>query len=351
MKNKKIFKILFLVIAVFVFSTELLEAKESLINCRTEGNDDTGLCYDRGTSCPSGTREIVDSFNICGTSYRCCTWGSSYIDCSDKEGSAFCVDEAVLCLRTNNADTKCGADRKCCYIDRDSPTILNTPTPTSTSTSAPSSTSTPVSAPSSTTTTPTLYDSQCSSTSSDGKTQTGCTHANDAAILDNQCKRMFAPHNCTSMSTYLNVLSAKCSSISPPPVGIDCAMISKDGIYGREASKFSKSLIAGASTSTGASGGKLDFSAVTEAGLPDPVGGLKAVLTGFLNWLLGIIGIIALIAFVISGGQYFLVAGDEKMVETAKRNMRYSILGVITALSGFVIIKAIDFALKAEKLF
>jgi hypothetical protein len=36
------------------------------------------------------------------------------------------------------------------------------------------------------------------------------------------------------------------------------------------------------------------------------------------------------------------------MMETAKNNMTYSIIGVVVALSGFLIIQAIDMALRAK---
>ena len=65
-----------------------------------------------------------------------------------------------------------------------------------------------------------------------------------------------------------------------------------------------------------------------------------------MNWLMVVFGSIAIIAFVVSGIQYLTAAGDEKGLETAKRNMTYSIIGVIVALSAFVIIKAIDAALR-----
>lgn len=61
-----------------------------------------------------------------------------------------------------------------------------------------------------------------------------------------------------------------------------------------------------------------------------------------LNWLLIIAGVIAVIAFVISGIQYLVSAGNDSIIETAKRNMIYSIVGVIVMLSGLVIVNAID---------
>ena len=72
---------------------------------------------------------------------------------------------------------------------------------------------------------------------------------------------------------------------------------------------------------------------------------VDTLLMKLMNWLLGIFGFIAIIAFVISGLQYLLATGDEKMAETAKRNAQYSIVGIIVALSGWVIIQAIDQAL------
>ena len=73
---------------------------------------------------------------------------------------------------------------------------------------------------------------------------------------------------------------------------------------------------------------------------------VSTILSNVASWLLGIFTTVAIIAFVISGAQYLLSAGEEKALETAKRNMKYSIVGVIVGLSGFVIIQAISAALK-----
>ena len=97
--------------------------------------------------------------------------------------------------------------------------------------------------------------------------------------------------------------------------------------------------------------GNLNIDMPTGFGLPDPSGGIKEIVGNFLNWLLGIIGLIALIAFVISGIQYFMATGNETTTQTAKRNMNYSIIGIIVALSGLVIIQAVDYALRAWTLF
>lgn len=70
------------------------------------------------------------------------------------------------------------------------------------------------------------------------------------------------------------------------------------------------------------------------------------ILYNFVWWLLAILGFIGIIAFVISGMQYLLSAGNEEMVKTAKSSMKYSIIGMVVALSGLVVIFAIDLALR-----
>lgn len=78
---------------------------------------------------------------------------------------------------------------------------------------------------------------------------------------------------------------------------------------------------------------------------------VQDILVALASWLLTIVGIIALIAFVISGIQYLLASGDEGMIETAKRHMTWSIVGVVVALSGVVIIQAIDALLQGSSTF
>lgn len=71
------------------------------------------------------------------------------------------------------------------------------------------------------------------------------------------------------------------------------------------------------------------------------------IVTRFVNWLLAIFGFIAILGFVISGIQYLTSAGDESQAETAKRNMKYSIIGVVVALSGWIVILFVEALLNA----
>jgi hypothetical protein len=75
---------------------------------------------------------------------------------------------------------------------------------------------------------------------------------------------------------------------------------------------------------------------------------IQAILVNLLRWLLGIVGVVALIGFAISGVQYILAAGNDGMIETAKKNMLNSIMGIVIVLASLVIIQAIDYALRAQ---
>lgn len=112
----------------------------------------------------------------------------------------------------------------------------------------------------------------------------------------------------------------------------------------------------GSGSSAGGSAGTVLCDGVMRSGICFPTGtGLSSAPVGFLlmrlmSWLLALFGMIAIIAFVISGMQYLISAGNEEMIETAKRNMQYSMIGVLVGLSGWVIIRAIDQALGGTSL-
>lgn len=97
-------------------------------------------------------------------------------------------------------------------------------------------------------------------------------------------------------------------------------------------------------TSTGWTGG---LSAIkTESGLPDT--SVSGIVKGVLMWILAIFGFIAIIGFIIAGIMYLTAAGNSKQIETAKTAMTWSIVGVIVALMGYVIILAADFLLSGS---
>ncbi|MFA6285015.1 MAG: pilin [Parcubacteria group bacterium] len=90
-------------------------------------------------------------------------------------------------------------------------------------------------------------------------------------------------------------------------------------------------------------------SASAEVTLPTGTGlsnkDLTTVISNLTNWILGIFGFLAIISFVVSGIMYFLSAGDDKAQEKAKKQMTWSIMGVVIGLIGLVVITAVDLLL------
>lgn len=78
-------------------------------------------------------------------------------------------------------------------------------------------------------------------------------------------------------------------------------------------------------------------------GLPENPDGVKGIAANVANWLLSIVGIGAVIGFVIAGFQYFFVSANEEMMKTAKKTMTASGVGIAVALSGLIAVKTIVF--------
>ena len=90
-----------------------------------------------------------------------------------------------------------------------------------------------------------------------------------------------------------------------------------------------------------ASGWNID--SLSAYGLPEA--SIYDIVSGFLYWILEILGIVGVIGFALSGVMYLISAGNEDMIKTAKKAMVASITGVIVGLSGLVIIWAVTLAL------
>ena len=84
-------------------------------------------------------------------------------------------------------------------------------------------------------------------------------------------------------------------------------------------------------------------------GLPDA--SIYDIIGGILDWLLTIVGIVGVIAFAVAGIMYLTAFGDDKRITTAKSAMTYSIIGVIVAIVGLVVLRAVDSMLNSGYLF
>ncbi|EKE25265.1 MAG: hypothetical protein ACD_5C00228G0008 [uncultured bacterium] len=75
------------------------------------------------------------------------------------------------------------------------------------------------------------------------------------------------------------------------------------------------------------------------------------ILSNIFSWLMGLFTTLAILAFVVSGVQYFMSSADEDMAKSAKKNATNAVIGIIVGLSGFVIIRAIAAALEGGSYF
>jgi hypothetical protein len=88
------------------------------------------------------------------------------------------------------------------------------------------------------------------------------------------------------------------------------------------------------------------FAAMAQFKKPDstqlPTGTLTNIITSFMKWALALLGVFAVIGFVIAGIMYLISAGNETMQEKAKKAMIYSIVGVVVGLIGYIVMQAVE---------
>ena len=65
------------------------------------------------------------------------------------------------------------------------------------------------------------------------------------------------------------------------------------------------------------------------------------IIKNVINYALAIIGFLGVLGFIISGIMYLVSAGDEGAAEKAKGYMVNSIIGVVVALLGYVVMAAV----------
>lgn len=68
---------------------------------------------------------------------------------------------------------------------------------------------------------------------------------------------------------------------------------------------------------------------------------ISQVLTNVLEFLLSIVGVVAIIGLVVAGFLYLTAAGDEHRIKIAKLSFYFSLIGGIVALSALVIINTL----------
>lgn len=95
-------------------------------------------------------------------------------------------------------------------------------------------------------------------------------------------------------------------------------------------------------------GGGFNPGAINDSGANLSGQSIFNIIKTFMLWILGLLGFLAVIGFVISGIMYLVAAGDEDAQKRAKRAMYYSITGVIVGLIGLIILLAVSTLLKGN---
>lgn len=65
------------------------------------------------------------------------------------------------------------------------------------------------------------------------------------------------------------------------------------------------------------------------------------ILVNIMYWLMMLLGIGAIISFVIAGILYLVAGGDEAKTDSAKKMMAYALVGVAVALVGYIAVQTI----------
>lgn len=86
----------------------------------------------------------------------------------------------------------------------------------------------------------------------------------------------------------------------------------------------------------------------TGTGLPNPEGGIQAILLKFIDWAIIIIGLLCIVIFIYAGFLYLTAQGETDKIETAKKVMIYAVVGVVVSVLGLVVVYTVDMILRAN---
>lgn len=85
----------------------------------------------------------------------------------------------------------------------------------------------------------------------------------------------------------------------------------------------------------------LSLPIAASAGVISEAQPLSVGLTNILDFLLSIIGVVAIIGMVVAGFLYFFAAGDMRQIALAKKAFLTGVMGIIIALGGYLFIRSI----------
>lgn len=85
----------------------------------------------------------------------------------------------------------------------------------------------------------------------------------------------------------------------------------------------------------------LAFPMTVSAGPIDEAEPLAVGLVNILDFLLAIIGVVAIIGLAVAGFLYFFAAGDMRQIALAKKATLAGVTGIVVALGGYILIRTL----------
>lgn len=79
----------------------------------------------------------------------------------------------------------------------------------------------------------------------------------------------------------------------------------------------------------------------TATKLPDPEGGPRGVALEVISWVLGMLGLVAVIMIIYGGFMWMTAAGNEERITKAKKILRFAIIGLSIILFSYVLVNFI----------
>ncbi len=81
-------------------------------------------------------------------------------------------------------------------------------------------------------------------------------------------------------------------------------------------------------------------------GITNPLDGgpdqtITSVLTSVINWMLGLVAFLALIALIIGGGRMIINFGNEEQVKKAKTTILWAVIGLAVVILSYAIINIV----------
>lgn len=79
-------------------------------------------------------------------------------------------------------------------------------------------------------------------------------------------------------------------------------------------------------------------------GITNPLGNtndITGVLKNVINWMLGLVGLLALIALIVGGGRMIVDFGNEEQVKKAKTTILYAVIGLAVVILSYAIINIV----------